>query len=108
MNLKYLQLGDIITFRVGFLMRLNIFLAKNVLEQLYNSGNMILLQLMNVLYLHIPLGYGLYHRRIGVKISGRGKRIFSFHSVQTGCGANPAPYTMGTGGCFALSKAAGA
>jgi hypothetical protein len=36
------------------------------------------------------------------------ENYFLFHSVQTGCGANPGSYKMDTGDCFALSKAAGA
>jgi hypothetical protein len=36
-------------------------------------------------------------------ILGRGKRFFSFYIVKTGCGINPASYTVGTG-----DKAAGA
>jgi hypothetical protein len=31
-------------------------------------------------------------------IPGRGKRFSLIHSVQTGCGAHPASYTMGTRG----------
>jgi hypothetical protein len=40
-------------------------------------------------------------------IPGRGKRT-SFLKDCTGSGAHPAFYTMGTGGCFPWSKAAGA
>jgi hypothetical protein len=40
--------------------------------------------------------------------SRQGNRLSILHSVQTGCWAQPASYTMGTGGCFPGSKAAGA
>jgi hypothetical protein len=55
MDLKYLQLGDVIirVFYGALLMRLNI--AKKRFEQLYNSGNMIILlpQLMNFFFTYI-------------------------------------------------------
>jgi hypothetical protein len=37
---------------------------------------------------------------------GRDRRYFLRHSVQTGSGAHPASYVMGTGGSFPGSKAA--
>jgi hypothetical protein len=42
---------------------------------------------------------------------GEGREIYILHNVQTGSGANPASYTMGTGwggGDFPGDKAAGA
>jgi hypothetical protein len=44
----------------------------------------------------------------GVSIPGRGKRLFVFHSVQTGSETHQASYPMGTGGDFSGGKAAGA
>jgi hypothetical protein len=39
-------------------------------------------------------------------IPGKGK-VFSFnHEIQTGSGAHPVTYLMGTGGCFFRGKAA--
>jgi hypothetical protein len=35
----------------------------------------------------------------------RSERIFPIACVQTGCGAHPASYTMGTGGPFPGAKA---
>jgi hypothetical protein len=41
-------------------------------------------------------------------IPGRGKGFSLLHNVQTGSEAHPASYLMGTGGSFAVGKAAGA
>jgi hypothetical protein len=47
-------------------------------------------------------GYGLDSRG---SIPGRGKRFSLLHSVQTGSGAHPASYPMGTAGDFPGGKA---
>jgi hypothetical protein len=44
----------------------------------------------------IATGYGLDDRGVGVRVP-IGSRIFSKRSVQTGSGAHPASYPMGTG-----------
>jgi hypothetical protein len=54
----------------------------------------------------IAAGYGLVDR--GGQISSLGKVKNFLHVVQTGSGAHPASYTMGTGGSFSGGKAAGA
>jgi hypothetical protein len=48
----------------------------------------------------IATGYGLDDRRFGV--------LGVLHVVQTGSGAHPSSYQMGTGECFPGGKAAGA
>jgi hypothetical protein len=54
----------------------------------------------------IATGYRLDDRTIGVRFS-EGAVYFSLHHrVQTGSGAHPASYTMGTGGSFPGGKAA--
>jgi hypothetical protein len=50
--------------------------------------------------------YGLDKRGVGVRVPV-GSRIFSSHVVQTGSGAHPASYPMGTWGSFPGGKAAG-
>jgi hypothetical protein len=60
--------------------------------------------LLHILFLSIPnrdssvgieTGYGLEGSGL---IPGRGTNFLLFHSVQTGSGAHPASYSMGTGG----------
>jgi hypothetical protein len=53
----------------------------------------------------IVTGYGLDDRGVAVRVL-LGPRIF-FHVVQTGSGAHPASYPMGTWGSFPGGKAAG-
>jgi hypothetical protein len=56
----------------------------------------------------IATGYGLDSRMTGVRFP-EGTGNFSLHRrVQTGSGAHPASYSMGTGGSFPGGKAAGA
>jgi hypothetical protein len=50
------------------------------------------------------MGYGLDGR---VSIPGRVKIFFLLHLFQTGFGAHPASYPMGTGSFFREDKAAG-
>jgi hypothetical protein len=45
----------------------------------------------------IGTGYGLDGRGVGVRVPV-GARCSPLHVVQTGCGAHPSPYPMGTGG----------
>jgi hypothetical protein len=47
----------------------------------------------------IPTGYGMDDRGVGVSL---------LHTVQTGSGADPASYPMGTMGSFPGGKATGA
>jgi hypothetical protein len=55
----------------------------------------------------IATGYGLDDRMIDVRFPGGGPGNFSFrHHVQTGSGAYPASYPMGTRGSFPGDKAA--
>jgi hypothetical protein len=49
--------------------------------------------------------YGLDDRAIGGRSSARAKDFSSNLCVQTGSGAHPASYTMGTGGPFPGGKA---
>jgi hypothetical protein len=49
--------------------------------------------------------YGLDDRAIGVRSPAGAKDFFSILCVQTGYGAHPASYTMGTGGPFPGGKA---
>jgi hypothetical protein len=44
--------------------------------------------------------YGLDDRAIGVRSPAGAKNFFSILCVQTGSGAHPASYSMGTGGPF--------
>jgi hypothetical protein len=54
----------------------------------------------------IETGYGLDDLGVGVRVPGQ---EFSFlHVVQTGSGAHPASYPMGTGDSLPGGKAAGA
>jgi hypothetical protein len=53
--------------------------------------------------------YGLDDRAIGVRSPAGAKDFSSSLCVQTGSGAHPASYTMGTGGPFpGVKRAAGA
>jgi hypothetical protein len=59
----------------------------------------------------IATDYGLDDQMMGVRIPGGGggkAGNFSRHRVQTGSGAHPASYPMGTAGSFPAGKAAGA
>jgi hypothetical protein len=49
-----------------------------------------------------------YELDSGGWIPGRGRRLFVLNGVQTGSGAHPAYYPMGTAGDFPGGKAAGA
>jgi hypothetical protein len=49
--------------------------------------------------------YGLDDRAIGVRSPAGAKDFFSSVCVQTGSGAHPASFTMGTGGPFPVGKA---
>jgi hypothetical protein len=53
----------------------------------------------------IATDYGLDDRGVGVRV---GSEFSLLHVVQTGSGAHPASYPMGTGGSFPGGKAAGA
>jgi hypothetical protein len=53
----------------------------------------------------VATGYGLDDRGVGVRVLVR-PRIFSL-VVQTGSGAHPASYLIGTGGSFPGGKVAG-
>jgi hypothetical protein len=55
----------------------------------------------------IATGYGLDDRGVGVRVPV-GSEYSLLHIVQTGSGAHPASYPMGTGGSFPDGKAAGA
>jgi hypothetical protein len=52
----------------------------------------------------IVFDYGLDDRAIGVRSPAGAKDISSNLCVQTGSGAHPASYTMGTGGTFPGGK----
>jgi hypothetical protein len=54
----------------------------------------------------IATGYGLGDPWVGVKESRQDQEFSLLHSVQTGSGAHPASYTMGTGSSFPGGKAA--
>jgi hypothetical protein len=56
----------------------------------------------------IALGYGLDHRGCRVRFPAGAGNFSLHHPVQTGSGARPASYPMGTRGSFLGSKAAGA
>jgi hypothetical protein len=49
--------------------------------------------------------YGLDDRAIGVRSPARAKDFFSILCIQTGSGAHPASYPVGTGGPFPGGKA---
>jgi hypothetical protein len=55
----------------------------------------------------IAPGYGLDNRGVAVRITVK-SRFSLLHVVQTGCGAHPASYRMGTASSFPGGKAAGA
>jgi hypothetical protein len=55
----------------------------------------------------IATGYGLDDRGVGVRVLV-GQEFSLLHVVQTGSGARPVSYQMGTGGSFPEGKAAGA
>jgi hypothetical protein len=54
----------------------------------------------------IALGYGLDNRGSRVRFLAGAGNFSLHHRVQTGSGAHPAPYPMGTRGCFSGDKAA--
>jgi hypothetical protein len=54
----------------------------------------------------IAAGYGLDDRMIGVRFPTESGNFSLHHRVQTGAGAHPACYTMGTGCSFSGDKAA--
>jgi hypothetical protein len=56
----------------------------------------------------IALGYGLDDRGSRVRFSAGAGTFSLHHRVQTGSGAHPASYPMGTRGAFLGVKAAGA
>jgi hypothetical protein len=56
----------------------------------------------------VATAYGLHDRMIGVPFPEGARNLSLLHRVQTGYGAHPASYPMGTGGSFSESKAAGA
>jgi hypothetical protein len=55
----------------------------------------------------IATGYGLDGRGVGVRVPV-GQDFCLFRVIQTGSGAHPASYPIGTGGSFPGGKAAGA
>jgi hypothetical protein len=55
----------------------------------------------------IATGYGLDDRGVEVRVPV-GSRIFLLHVLQTGSGAHPDSYPMGTGDSFPGDKAVGA
>jgi hypothetical protein len=55
----------------------------------------------------IATAYGLDDREVRVRVPV-GSEFSLLHIVQTGSGAHPASYPMGTGGSFSRSKEAGA
>jgi hypothetical protein len=56
----------------------------------------------------IMIGCGLDNRMIGVRFPAGAGNFSLHHRVQTGSGAHPASYQMGTAGSFPGHKAAGA
>jgi hypothetical protein len=56
----------------------------------------------------IGTGYGLDNRMIRVRFLSEAGNFSLRHLVQTGTGAYPASYSMGTGDSFSRGKAAGA
>jgi hypothetical protein len=54
----------------------------------------------------IATGYGLDNQGVGVRVPV-GQKFSLLHAVQTGSGAHPASYPMGTGGSFSGAKTAG-
>jgi hypothetical protein len=65
---------------------------------------LLLLQMSRNISVGIATGYGLDGRG---SISGRLGKFSPLHSVQTGSGAHPGSYPVGTGGDFSVGKAAG-
>jgi hypothetical protein len=55
----------------------------------------------------IAIAYGLHDREVGVRVPVW-LEFSLLHIVQTGSGAHPASYQMGTAGSFSGGKAAGA
>jgi hypothetical protein len=55
----------------------------------------------------IAIRYGLDGQGVGIRVAA-GVNFSPLHVVQTGSGAHPADYLMGTGGTFPGNKAAGA
>jgi hypothetical protein len=53
----------------------------------------------------IATGYGLDGRRVGVHVTVEARFSLSLHVVQTGYGARPVSYPMGTGSSFPGGKA---
>jgi hypothetical protein len=56
----------------------------------------------------VVTGYGMDDRMVGVRFLAVAGNFSIHHRVQTGSGAQPASYTMGSGSSFPGSKAAGA
>jgi hypothetical protein len=56
----------------------------------------------------IGTGYGLDYRMVGVCFPAGAGNFSLRHRVQTGSGAHPGSYPMGTGGSSPGGKAAGA
>jgi len=56
----------------------------------------------------IETGYGLDDRMIGVRLPAEAGYFSLRYRVQTGSGAHPPSYPMGTAGAFPAGKAAGA
>jgi hypothetical protein len=56
----------------------------------------------------IATGYGLEDRMIGVRFPAGAANFSLLYGVQTGSGAHPASYPMGSGGSYPGGKAAGA
>jgi hypothetical protein len=71
----------------------------------YHDGNFVMALLSPEV--GIATGYGLDGRGVGFRVPVR-TRFFFFHVVQTGSGAHPASYPIGTGGSFHGGEAAGA
>jgi hypothetical protein len=60
-------------------------------------------------FLHLTQTQGYYNERLSVvRVPAEVGHFSLHHSVQTGSGAHPASYTMGTSGSFSGGKAAGA
>jgi hypothetical protein len=85
-------------------------LSRECIYVSYDSHNSLNKDYINLIYTRIRdtsvcivTYYGLDGRG---SIPRRGKRFSLLHSFQTGSRANPASYTMGTGGSFPGGKAA--
>jgi hypothetical protein len=57
-------------------------------------------------WLGIVTGYGLNDRMIGVRFPTGDGNFSLHHRIQTGSGAHPPSYPVGTGGSFPQGKAA--